>query len=431
MEQATLHYIDLGHVSLQLDSSYLALRHKLKRVADMLQFEEHTVSRLVGVCSEMCRLPALRESDKYVGIVLANDGVSLGLVVDFAVDAKLPVERLQLYFDEVWIGSKEEPFSGIGVQAYKRCPYVRAKQQMTGNLLHALRDCVSDPSREELMSQLERNNKELAKQRDDLEQTVLVRTRELQDAFELAQSANAAKSHFLANMSHELRTPLNAVIGYSGLLIEELEELEPQECVGELEKILGASRHLLQLIDGILDLSKIEAGSMELVVDRFEVSTFLFELQMTMQPLFEKHANQFELQCEGDLGILFTDSVKLRQCLLNLLSNASKFAANNRVVLRAFSSTEDGEPWVCFEVIDEGIGIPEAKMQHLFTAFEQLDPSTTRRFGGTGLGLALTQRLVRLLGGHISVESEHGKGSTFSLSIPVMSGSYEPVSMEL
>jgi signal transduction histidine kinase len=302
---------------------------------------------------------------------------------------------------------------------------------MTGNLLHALRDCVSDPSREELMSQLERNNKELAKQRDDLEQTVLVRTRELQDAFELAQSANAAKSHFLANMSHELRTPLNAVIGYSGLLIEELEELEPQECVGELEKILGASRHLLQLIDGILDLSKIEAGSMELVVDRFEVSTFLFELQMTMQPLFEKHANQFELQCEGDLGILFTDSVKLRQCLLNLLSNASKFAANNRVVLRAFSSTEDGEPWVCFEVIDEGIGIPEAKMQHLFTAFEQLDPSTTRRFGGTGLGLALTQRLVRLLGGHISVESEHGKGSTFSLSIPVMSGSYEPVSMEL
>jgi signal transduction histidine kinase/CheY-like chemotaxis protein len=230
-----------------------------------------------------------------------------------------------------------------------------------------------------------------------------------------AEAASRAKSDFLANMSHELRTPLNAIIGYSQMLHEEATDDGQDAYLPDLVKIENAGKHLLNLINDILDLSRIEAGRMTVYIEPVEVKGLLTEVSGIIEPLTAKNGNTFEIHCPDDIGAIDTDLTKLKQSLLNLLSNASKFTKQGRVDL--FVSREGR--MVSFRVADTGIGMTPEQLAKLFQAFAQADSSTTRKFGGTGLGLAITRHFARLLGGDVTVTSEPGKGSVFTLTLPV------------
>ncbi len=240
--------------------------------------------------------------------------------------------------------------------------------------------------------------------------------RELYQAKVTAELANKSKSQFLANMSHELRTPLNAIIGYSEILQEEAEELEPEELNVDLKKIESAGRHLLGLINDILDLSKIEAGKMELYLEAFQVPDTLQEIIFTVQPLVQKNGNQLQVDCEPEIGEMYADITKVRQILFNLLGNASKFTNQGTIFLRVFQ--KEGEK-IIFEVRDTGIGMTQEQLDKLFQPFTQADTSTTRKYGGTGLGLAIAKQFCQMMGGDISVDSELGKGSIFTIHLPL------------
>jgi signal transduction histidine kinase len=232
---------------------------------------------------------------------------------------------------------------------------------------------------------------------------------------EVAEAASRAKSIFLANMSHELRTPLNAVIGYSELLQEEAEDLGYTDFVPDLEKIRMAGKHLLGIISGILDFSKIEADKMELHLETFDIAVLVRGVATTIQPLVEKNGNRLEVHCADDLGAMHADQTRVQQVLFNLLSNAAKFTDGGAIT---FTAVRERGEWIRFSVADTGIGMRPEVVRNLFEIFTQADTSTTRKYGGTGLGLAISQRFCQLMGGEISVESEVGKGSTFTVRLP-------------
>ena len=229
-----------------------------------------------------------------------------------------------------------------------------------------------------------------------------------------AEQASRTKSAFLANMSHELRTPMNAIIGYSEMLIEEVEEMGPDEMRADLQKIHAAGKHLLSLINDVLDLSKIEAGRMTIHVEDVDVAELVADVVSTIGPLLQKNGNQLEVVGADTAGRMRADVVKMRQTLLNLLSNATKFTEQG-VVRLAVQATEAR---VSFVVEDSGIGMTPEQMTRLFEAFVQADSSTTRKYGGTGLGLAISRTFCRLMGGDITVQSEVGKGSAFTVELP-------------
>jgi adenylate cyclase len=241
---------------------------------------------------------------------------------------------------------------------------------------------------------------------------------DLKQARDEAMEATRAKSQFLASMSHELRTPLNAIIGYSEMLHEEAEDLGEESFLPDLEKIQSAGRHLLSLINNILDLSKIEAGKMEVLVEEFDVAALLAEVQSVIQPLMEQNANTLVVNCAPDLGVMRSDQTKLRQNLFNLLSNAAKFTEQGQITLAARRVVQNGDDWLEFQVSDTGIGMTPEQVGRLFEAFAQAEASTSRNYGGTGLGLAITKQFCRLLGGDVSVASTPGQGSTFTIRLP-------------
>lgn len=261
---------------------------------------------------------------------------------------------------------------------------------------------------------------ELDAERRNLEERVRLRTAELETATEEAQSANRSKTQFLANMSHELRTPLNAIIGYSELLIETASEEAREAEAEDLRRILGASRRLLGLINGVLDMAKVEAGKMELEIAEFDPAALAREALDQVRPAAEAHGDLLQLTVIEPLPKASSDGFKLGQCLLNLLSNAVKFTRDGRISVRvALETAAGGAPMLVYEVADTGIGISPEQLQRLFTPFMQADASMTRRFGGTGLGLAITRRIAQLLGGDVTVASAPGHGSTFTLRAPL------------
>jgi len=251
--------------------------------------------------------------------------------------------------------------------------------------------------------------------------------KESQAKSEQLAEASKLKSQFLANMSHELRTPLNAIIGLAEMLLEDARELERTAEIEPLERVLRAAHHLLELINDILDLSKIEAGRMDLHIETFAIGPLVADVAATIGPVAAKNGNQLEVHCPPDIGDMHADPTRIRQALLNLLSNASKFTENGRVTIDvARLRAQGGGEEITLAVSDTGIGMSSEQLGRLFQEFVQADPSTTRKYGGTGLGLAISRRFCQMMGGDISVHSELGQGSTFTICLPARVDTVRP-----
>jgi signal transduction histidine kinase/CheY-like chemotaxis protein len=251
--------------------------------------------------------------------------------------------------------------------------------------------------------------------------------REIQEKSEQLEAASQHKSQFLANMSHELRTPLNAIIGVTEMLLEDARDLKREDELEPLERVIRAARHLLALINDILDLSKIEAGKMELHLESFAVAPLIKEAVKTIQPLADKSGNQLVVDCPADIGSMRADQTRVQQALLNLLSNANKFTERGKVTITVHRAAEADAKWITMAVADTGIGMTPEQMGRLFQEFVQADASTTRRYGGTGLGLAISRRFCQMMGGDITVESEVGRGSTFVIRLPAEVVAAQPI----
>ncbi|HIE02093.1 MAG TPA: response regulator, partial [Thiotrichaceae bacterium] len=260
-------------------------------------------------------------------------------------------------------------------------------------------------------------NKEMSERRQ-AENQLRENAAELQKAVEAAQTANRSKSQFLANMSHELRTPLNAIMGYSEILEEELIEIGYQELTQDIQKIHTAGQHLLSLINEVLDISKIEAGKMELYIESFDLAQVINEVVATILPLVHQKYNTIKVKYDDSIGMMYADLTKVRQILFNLLSNAAKFTQEGLITLSVNRKSHEQTDSVSFRIEDQGIGMTLSQREKLFESFTQADASTTRQYGGTGLGLAISKCFTEMMGGGITVESQLGQGSTFTVCLP-------------
>ena len=265
-----------------------------------------------------------------------------------------------------------------------------------------------------------------AKQVDSLNQRVKQTQKELRQAKDAAEGASRAKSEFLANMSHELRTPLNAVIGYSQLIREGDPASTVAESADDLKSIERAGTHLLQLVNQVLDFSKIESGRMEVFTEKFDPAGVVREVAEAVRPLAMERSNRLVVECVNSPAEIQSDIMKFRQSLMNLMNNACKFTQGGEVRVRVSADSSTGEDWLVVAVADTGIGIDPKNLSRLFNAFSQADASVSRRYGGTGLGLALARRFSQMMGGDIEVESEPNRGSTFTLRLPLVAAGPEP-----
>lgn len=303
---------------------------------------------------------------------------------------------------------------------------IKHNDDEVGTLVDSLNTMLSELAKQESIRSWNETLETEIRERKEVERDLIaMRNR--------AESANKAKSQFLANMSHELRTPLNAIIGYSEIIQEVVtdEELDRRELAGDVDKIRSAGKHLLSLINDILDLSKIEAGKMDLSIGLFDVDELIQEVMGALQPLAESRGNQLRVNVGKEIGSIYGDVTKTRQILFNLLSNAVKFTHQGVVDLTCAREPGVSGEQVVFRVRDTGIGISKENLASLFKPFSQADASTTRKYGGTGLGLAISRSYATMLGGEILVESEAGKGSVFTVRLPVQPEGVSALQMEM
>src|SRR5437879_1785624 len=296
---------------------------------------------------------------------------------------------------------------------------VKSYSDEIGSLIDGFNAMLSDIQQRD--GALRGANEELQTRTQELEEEISQRRQaqeELLKAKHVAEEASRAKSTFLANMSHELRTPLNAIIGYSEMLEEETRDTGKVENVQDLRKIQGAGKHLLSLINDVLDLSKIEAGKMGLHLENFDVSQVIEEMVTTLQPAAAKNGNSIQVHLADSVNTMRADITKVRQILFNLLSNACKFTDHGTVSVDVDQIKLENRDWIQFQVRDTGIGISAKQKENLFQEFAQADASIARKYGGTGLGLAITHRFVQLMKGQICVESEPGQGAAFTVRLP-------------
>ena len=413
----------LGFVAVNLVASQLARRHLMSGGVELLRYLEFLAVLLV--------LP------RFTG--LGPPSWLLGLAVACTAPISLPGRAPALAGVALVAGATAGGLALAGAGGLAIASVVAAilvcGGLMTAIVGHldrggaALRTTLGRLERE--ISERQRVEQALRDARDELEQRVEERTialtkinrkleKEVSDrrgAETQALEANRIKSAFLANMSHELRTPLNAIIGYCEILLEDSHKFS--EALADLQKIRGSADHLLAIISDVLDLSKIEAGKMDINVEQFPVVEVVDSVMTALAPQAEKNQNTIKLRCPRELGTIKTDRTKLHQILSNLLSNACKFTREGKVELTVQLAFAESRRWFEFSVVDTGIGIAPEIVDRLFAPFMQADTSTTRKYGGTGLGLAISRHFARMLGGDIHVRSTPGEGSTFTLMLPV------------
>ena len=349
---------------------------------------------------------------------LTSDGYTFGSVV-FKVDISTYKTQLQQHIMFLLLLFPIELLAGLFVASWVSRKFTRpftilADAMKASDVQQNQYQYVSTPARNEIADLYQGYNK--------LIRQIEITTDGMRQAIshkEKSDEANHAKSKFLANMSHELRTPLNAILGYSEIIKDIAEGASREDVINSSENIITSGKHLLSLINSVLDLSKIEAGKMELHLEPIPVKSIIHELVATIEPLIDKKHNRLNITIGNNVDYITSDHTKLRQILINLVSNANKFTSDGEINIRVWNARKYGTDWCYFNVQDTGIGMTSETMAKLFTPFTQADSSTTRNFGGTGLGLAICKQFCQMMGGEITVESELGGGSSFTVSLPV------------
>jgi len=384
----------------QAEGHIVNIDNEIDKIVDRL--EQQAIAR---------RDASMRRAERAVDLAIIGGIIALGLALGFTAlvvrSITVPLKRLERSMAAITRGELDVPIP----------PASAHEIGAMARTLGMLRDSLIE--RDHLERERRRTETEIRAARDAAE----VALRDLKAAQgqieaksrELA-AASKHKSQFLANMSHELRTPLNAIIGVTEMLREDAEaarqDLEP------LDRVLGAARHLVALINDILDLSKIEAGRMELHLESFPLVPLIEDVSKTIEPMATKNGNCLIIDCPADLGTLHADQTRFRQSLLNLASNANKFTERGTITISAHEGRENGRDWITLAVTDTGIGMTAEQMGKLFQEFSQASSTTASKYGGTGLGLAISKRFCQMMGGDITVESEPGRGSTFTIRLP-------------